>query len=83
MYEISTSSGAPIFDFHWHPHNSGRVTWPHVHAYGTHDAVEMHKLHPPTGPIAASHVVRFLIDDLDVLPRRSDWLAVLDRHPAM
>ncbi|MFN8633214.1 MAG: hypothetical protein U0893_05105 [Chloroflexota bacterium] len=43
----------------------------------------MHKLHPPTGPIAASHVVRFLIDDLDVLPHRSDWLAVLDRHPAM
>jgi hypothetical protein len=79
IYEISTSADRPILDFHWHP-NSGRVTWPHLHAYGANDAVELHKLHPPTGPVTASSVVRFLIEDLDVAPRRQDWEAVLDRH---
>jgi hypothetical protein len=63
--------------------SSGRVTWPHLHAYGTNNAVDLHKLHPPTGPITAGLVVRFLIEDLDVLPRRPNWQAVLDRHAAV
>lgn len=82
VYEILNSAGRPIFAFHWHP-SSGRVTWPHLHAHGTHAFGELHKLHPPTGPVTRSSVVRFLIDDLDVLPRRTDWRAVLERHAAV
>jgi hypothetical protein len=29
------------------------------------------------------YAVWFLIDDLDVLPRRPNWQAVLDRHAAV
>jgi hypothetical protein len=79
VYEVLTGSDRPTFDFHWHP-SSGRVTWPHLHAYGVNESVELHKLHPPTGTITAGAVVRFLIEDLDVLPRRSDWQAILERQ---
>jgi hypothetical protein len=83
VYEIRSATATDIFAFHWHPRESGRVTYPHLHAYGTNDAVDLHKLHPPTGPVTASSVVRFLVDDLDVLPRRPNWQAVLDRHAAV
>jgi hypothetical protein len=82
VYEIRSGSGTLILAFHWHP-SSGRVTWPHLHAYGAHDFVELYKLHPPTGPVTAGSIVRFLIEGLGVLPRRPNWQAVLDRHAAV
>lgn len=81
VYEIRSPSDDVILAFHWHP-NSGRVTWPHLHAYGANEVVELHKLHAPTGPITAGSVVRFLIEDLEVVPRRQDWQTILDRHTA-
>jgi hypothetical protein len=83
IYEIRNAAGGLILAFHWHPHGSGRVTWPHLHAYGAHDSVDLHKLHPPTGHVTLSSVVRFLIEDLGVLPRRADWPAVVERHVAV
>jgi hypothetical protein len=47
------------------------------------EAVELHKLHPPTGTVTAGSVVRFLVEDLGVVPRRPNWQAVLDRHAAV
>jgi hypothetical protein len=83
IYDILDRNNRLILAFHWHPHESGRVTWPHLHAYGANESVELHKLHPPTGTVTAGSVVRFLVDDLDVLPRRPNWQAVLDRHAAV
>ena len=80
VYGVLDGTGTPILAFHWHPHGSGRVTWPHLHAYGVHELVEFHKLHPPTGTVTISSVVRFLIEDLGVQPHRPDWQAILDRH---
>jgi hypothetical protein len=82
VYDVRGSEGRHILAFHWHP-TSGRVTLPHLHAYGTNQSIELHKLHPPTGTVTDGSVVRFLIDDLDVLPRRANWQAVLDRHAAV
>jgi hypothetical protein len=82
IYEIRDHADSVVLAFHQHP-TSGRVTWPHLHAYGTNESVELHKLHPPTGTVTAGSVVRFLIEDLDVLPRRPNWQAVLDRHAAV
>ena len=59
------------------------MTWPHLHAYGVNESVELHKLHAPTGTITAGSVVRFLIEDLNVLPRRPDWQAILDHYAAV
>ena len=80
VHDVLDAGGRTIVAFHWHPTRNGRVTWPHLHAYGTNESVELHKLHPPTGTVTASSIVRFLIEDLDVLPRRPDWQAMLDRH---
>jgi len=80
IYDLADSRDEPIVAFHWHPEGSGRVTRPHIHAHGQHDTVELHKLHFPTGRVSIDDVVRFLIDDLDVIPRRSDWESVLARY---
>jgi hypothetical protein len=60
--------------------SSDDASWPHLHAYGARDMLTLHKLHLPTGRVALEAVVRFLILDLDVVPRRDDWRSVLDRH---
>ena len=80
IYELADNRDELIAAFHWHPGGSGRVTRPHVHVYGDHDTVDLHKLHLPTGRVSIESVVRFVIEDLDVVPRRSDWERVLDRH---
>jgi hypothetical protein len=82
-YGVLDGAGKPILDFHWHPRDSGRVTWPHLHAHAMHPTVELPRLHPPTGPITVSSIVRFLVEDLGVLPQRPNWQAVLDRHAAV
>ena len=51
-----------------------------MHAYGSHNSFQIDRLHPPTGRVSVEAVVRFLIEDLDVVPRRDDWGAILDRH---
>ena len=80
IYVVADAAGNRIAAFHWHPVDSGRVTWPHLHAYGQHASVELHKLHLPTGPVSIASVVRFLIADLDVVPRRANWAQILERH---
>ena len=83
IYEIADKSDEPIAAFHWHPTTAqagDEVHWPHVHAYGARDTLTLHKLHLPTGRVSIEAVVRFLIEDLDVVPRRDDWSAILDRH---
>jgi hypothetical protein len=83
VYDVLDNEGRPILSFHWHPLDNGRVTWPHLHAYGANESVDMHKLHPPTGQVTLSSLVRFLIEDFGVLPRHPNWQAALERHAAM
>ena len=80
IYDLADSRDEPIASFHWHPEGSGRVTRPHVHVYGHHGVAELHKLHLPTGRVSMEAVIRFLIEDLDVVPRRPDWDRILERH---
>jgi len=83
IYEINDSGGEPITTFHWHPFSSqsgDAARWPHLHAYGTRDDVTLHKLHLPTERVSLESVIRLLIVDLDVIPRRADWQTLLDRQ---
>jgi hypothetical protein len=81
IYEVADQGDALIVAFHWHP-DSGRTAWPHLHAYGEHPSVHLHKLHLPTGRVSIESVVRFLVADLSVKPRRENWRDVLDRREA-
>jgi hypothetical protein len=85
IYEVTDESDEPIATFHWHPaaaQAGDEEHWPHIHAYGAREILTLHKLHLPTGRISLEAVVRFLIVDLDVVPRRNDWSDILDRHEA-
>jgi hypothetical protein len=82
-YRVSDERDSIIAAWHWHPMTQlagDDAPWPHLHTYGARDALTLHKLHLPTGRVSLEAVVRFLISDLDVVPRRADWRAVLDRQ---
>jgi hypothetical protein len=83
IYEVADERDDPIATFHWHPvvaQEGDEIRWPHVHAYGAREALTLHKLHLPTGRVSIEAVVRFLIEDLDIIPRRPDWDRILERH---
>jgi hypothetical protein len=85
VYEVSDQAGDLLAAWHWHPGDRDAdhdAPWPHLHAYGARNSLTLHKLHLPTGRVALEAVVRFLIGDLDVVPRRADWRAVLERAEA-
>jgi hypothetical protein len=85
IYRVSDERDDVLAAWHWHPmeQTSGDdAPWPHLHAYGAHDTLTLHKLHLPTGRVGLEAVVRFLVSDLGVVPRRADWRAILDRAEA-
>jgi hypothetical protein len=83
VYELGDQSGDLIAAWHWHPTTTrpdDKSQWPHLHAHGARETLALHKLHLPTGRVSIEAVVRFLIEDLDVTPQRSDWERVLEQH---
>lgn len=84
-YRLLDSNGAEFLAYHWHPIGASPVTWPHVHVgrvetrmFPSGDRLALAEAHLPTGMVSFAGVVRLLIDDLGVVPRRSDWRAILD-----
>ena len=79
-YVVYDSERREILAYHWHPRRRGFFQPPHLHL-GAGAEIGFHPLvtkpHLPTGHIALGDVIRFLIQDLSVLPGRSDWEAVL------
>lgn len=73
---------APLLAYHWHPGGGSRVDWPHLHIYAplAQDSAKLQKAHLPTGPISLAAVVRMLITELGVAPRRGreHWESVLE-----
>jgi hypothetical protein len=78
-------SGREILAFHWHPVGTSPVTRPHLHVssrmppieIGQDHVVRVADLHVPTGFLPFAEVVRMLIEEFDVEPRRADWETVL------
>jgi hypothetical protein len=85
VYQAIDERDDLIAAWHWHPMTQlagDDAPWPHLHAYGARETLTLHKLHLPTGRVALEAIVRFLINDLEVVPRRADWRALLDRAEA-
>jgi hypothetical protein len=83
IYRVSDERDDLLAAWHWHPMtqlSGDDAPWPHLHAYGVRDTLTLHKLHLPTGRVSLEAVIRFLVMDLDVAPRRADWRTVLDRR---
>lgn len=70
-----------IIAWHWHPLSTANQPMPHVHVRAGVPALgaTLGKLHIPSGRVAFEEVVRFLINDLAVVPTRpDDWEAVVN-----
>ena len=92
QYGVDDTNGREMFAYHWHPHVEG-VAYPHLHisrgaVMQAFDAVrlspsrnalqpQLADAHLPTRRIALEDVLRLLIEQFAVVPRRGDWDAAL------
>jgi hypothetical protein len=82
---VTESDEREILAYHWHPHGQSPVTVPHLHVSGRippiqiapGEAVALADMHLPTGYVGLADVVRLLIVEFRVVPRRHDWESVL------
>lgn len=73
-YTLSDEHHAEMVSWHWHPDTSPA---PHVHVPALDSS-----FHIPSGRVAFERVVRFLIEDIGVVPARDDWDEVLAEQEA-
>ena len=76
-----------VLAYHWHPVGVSPVTFPHLHLSGRLPALDagprqeplrLGGMHLPTGGmVTLADVVRLLIAECGVAPRRADWERVL------
>lgn len=92
LYVVHDVQGRELFAYHLHPDSVSNVWIPHLHVsvaqnialpngLGNQGNTELPlgKLHFPTRRIDPPQLVRFLITELGVGPRRPNWEAVLER----
>ena len=85
-YQILDVQEREILAYHWHPAGASSVTHPHLHLSNRIPAldlghnvppVSLAEMHLPTGHVTFADVVRLLITEFGVEPRRDDWEATL------
>ena len=86
-YMVLHQPNIEVVAYHWHPESAEGAADPHVHfgpASARPDSAvrpgELHKVHFPTGFVTLEDVIRLLIEEFNVEPRRSDWREVLDQR---
>ncbi len=89
-FDLLDREGRESLAYHWHPTGVSPVTLPHLFLSGRlapldvgrgQEPVALGAMHPTTGPITLTDIVRLLITEFNVEPRRPDWAAVPDAHP--
>jgi hypothetical protein len=82
-YTLDDDGGKEILAFHWHSREQG-FDLPHLHvSAGAGQLVDVfHRAHIPTGRVALSDFVAFLIRDFDVTARDPSYRRVLQRSMA-
>ena len=91
MYSVLDLSGRELFAYHWHPSGVSAARTPHFHASATSPIalpsrpgnpgtmeLAVNRVHFPTHRMELPGLVRFLISELGVAPRRADWESVLE-----
>ena len=79
-YAVYDYDEREVLLYHWHPGGSSPVSAPHLHLgigaqVGRRDVREAHL---PTGHIPLQGLLRVLIEEMGVQPRRADWNMILD-----
>jgi hypothetical protein len=85
-FRILTTDNRELLAWHWHPTGTSAVTHTHLHLSGQiaplhlgrgTDPLPLADLHIPTGAVGLADVVRFLIAEVGVQPRKPNWQAIL------
>ena len=80
-YTLGDDEGRELVSYQWHPRGLSPVTVPHLHLGSrlVRPGVPFGGVHLPTGIVTLADVIRVVIVELGVEPRRGDWAAVLRR----
>ena len=78
-YAIHDSEEREVLLYHWHPRGSSPVVIPHLHLEQGAGVIreEVRDAHLPTGEVSLNAVLRVLIEEMGVNPRRTDWESIL------
>lgn len=84
LYSIADENTDDLVGFHYHPElTDDPILYPHIHAYAKEDSryktLNLHRRHIPSGRVPLEDVIRWIIDELKVVPARQDWDDVLKR----
>lgn len=92
-YRLLDRDQTELLVYHWQPGaDFGGPDYPHVHVSATLNArvdaitelpIDLHALHIATGRVSLEAVVRMLIDEFHIKPRRVDWRELLDKSEAV
>ena len=74
-YSVHDAEEREVLLYHFHPRGSSSITTPHLHlGPGAQvERIEVRDTHLPTGVVSLKAVLRVLIEEMGVQPRRSDW----------
>ncbi len=87
-YTLFDHAGRELLAFHWHPHGSSPIAFPHLHVSaalrgttpsGAGAVLPLDKVHIPTGCLSVADAVRLLVAELGVGARTHDWTERLGR----
>ena len=78
-YAVHDYEEREVLLYHWHPHATSPVVIPHLHLEqgALVGRAEVRDAHLPTGEVFLNAVLRVLIEEMGVNPRRSDWESIL------
>lgn len=89
QYRLLDHNERELLVYHWQPGAEFLgPDHPHLHVSAALDAqtsavdrqaIDLDKLHLPTGRVSLASVVRMLITEFRVAPQRPDWAAALER----
>ena len=79
FYELLDSDGREVLAYHWHPRGNSPVATPHLHLEQGAQVgrPEVRDAHLPTGDVSLNAILRVLIEEMGVQPRRPDWDSIL------
>lgn len=73
-YTINDANGKELLAYHWHPTETPDIPYPHLHIGDP----KLKKFHLPTGRVSLEQVLRLLIRDFKVKPKKANWEAILN-----
>ena len=78
-YAVIDAEVTEVLLYHWHPIGNSPIVAPHLHLRRGAQVgrTEVRDAHLPTGDVSLNAILRVLIEEMGVRPRRSEWESIL------